>query len=118
MKVDIGENIVALLEKLAAQVGTTADKIFPWYVQQQLIYGWTFLVLLAVGLAVGVTLVARNLKKTDWDRGTGVAPVLIGSIILAVSAIAAAVNLAFAIGQVVNPEYGAMRALLAQITGR
>jgi predicted Co/Zn/Cd cation transporter (cation efflux family) len=37
LSVDVGANISSILAQLAAQIGVTADKVFPWYVKQQVI---------------------------------------------------------------------------------
>jgi hypothetical protein len=66
---DVGENITMLIEKLAAQIGTTVDQIFPWYVKQQVVEGYTavaivlgFLALSAILIMVGIGLFARSDK--------------------------------------------------------
>jgi len=46
VSVDVGQNITGLLEKLAVQMGTTVDKVFPWYVNQAYIEGCTTILLM------------------------------------------------------------------------
>ena len=60
-KVDIGQNLTSLLERLAQQIGTTADKVFPWYVQQAYIEGVTTLVAVAVLLIASIVTLSISL---------------------------------------------------------
>lgn len=39
-QIDVGKDIADLLEKLAQQIGTTVDKVFPWLITQAQIEGY------------------------------------------------------------------------------
>src|SRR3990167_7436688 len=66
--IDIGDNISILLQKLASQIGTTADKIYPWYIKQELIYGYSFFVICLGVLLFGIILALFVRKKADFSN--------------------------------------------------
>ena len=113
--VDIGNNLTALVERLAAQIGTTADQVFPWYVQQQLIVGWTHLIMLALGWVAGLTLIACFYRKANGHTGEGMAPVIAGTILCILTLMFTIGESSSALGQVLNPQFGAMHALAFDI---
>lgn len=113
--VDIGNNLAGLIAQLAAQIGTTAEQVFPWYVRQQIIEGWTFLAFNLTFFALGVLLVLRFYKHANFDSGKGMAPVVLGGVLIATTMCAAAMGISEAIGKVFNPQFGAMQALSRDI---
>jgi len=68
-KIDVGHNIVNLVTGLANQIGTTADKVFPWYVQQQYIEGVFFVTILALIFFVSVFSCLFSWKGADFEHG-------------------------------------------------
>src|SRR5687767_11456912 len=79
VSVDIGKNLTSLLERLAQQIGTTVDKIYPWYVQQAYnegvtaLFGITVVFLLSVTiLAVGLFLTYTSANRDTREVGGGV----------------------------------------------
>ena len=69
VSVDLGDNLTNLIEQLAIQIGTTADKIFPWYVQQQVIEGWTKAGIFAFLIGASTLTVIISMTKADYDSG-------------------------------------------------
>jgi hypothetical protein len=94
-----------------ARSGTAADKIFPWYVQQQIIEGWTYTVVTCV-LAVAAVILLRHFKTANFDEGNGSAILaIIGAMLAGVVTLATAMTAPDTIGKIINPEYAAMRDL-------
>lgn len=94
--IDVGQNLTQLLEKLAKQIGTTADKVFPWYVGQSIIEGYTFFALLCIALIIGSVLLITSYKKERVDRNGDptiwLIPFIVGCIFIFVSSIVLFVN--------------------------
>lgn len=110
--VDIGKNITELLEKLANQIGTTADKVFPWYVTQQVIEGFSRITSSGIALLIGILLVVLSYKKADWDKGNKDSIlVVIGSIIAGVAFLIFIISLPLSIAQIINPQYYALKSI-------
>jgi hypothetical protein len=113
--VDIGGNLTSLLERLAQQIGTTADKVFPWYVQQAYVEGVSTLLALAVVVPILVVIVSLATRKPMWTGKYENEP----TIALFVSAAAGAMLLftviigtiesVDAVRKVMNPNYYAMK---------
>lgn len=117
--VDIGKNLTTLLEQLAKQIGTTADKIFPWYVSQSIIEGYTFFFLLLVAFSTGgvfLLLSSKNPKYSDvnQDNPTVWLFVMIAGYILLFSGLIA---LFAAEEELFDPEFHAMKQLARQLGG-
>ena len=118
--VDIGNNLASLISQLAAQIGTTTDKVFPWYVQQQLIEGWVFLCMMGALLVISLILLA-GIGKVDSHSGKGMPRVIVGGLVGGFVFMACIANLNTAVAQVLNPQYGAMKAMardIGQMRGR
>ena len=109
--IDVGSNLTALLERLAAQVGTTADKIFPWYVQQQVIEGWVAAGISTI-VAVAAVLLLRHFKTADFERGNHSAVyAVIGCVLAGTLTLVTLVTAPHTISKILNPEFHAMRDL-------
>lgn len=118
VSLDTGENITKLLEKLANQIGTTVDKVFPWYVKQAIIEGYTFFIVLGITLIIGsvVVLVTRKeaiFKEYEWNFYATVN--LIGYIILGINIAILAFGAGYNIAKIINPEYHAMSDITNQL---
>jgi len=124
MEIDIGKNMVELLDKLAVNIGTTADNIFPWYLNQQLIEGVAFIVIL-LSLSILCFCVAYiHHKKSDYTQNCwqfteymALVPFILGVLSCFILAIGGTV----AISQIFNPEYYAFKTLtkdLSRLLGR
>lgn len=117
LNVDVGQNLTSLLEKLAQQIGTTADKVFPWYVQQALNEGVTGLVALGIFTLLSAAMVTFSIRFATRNSGH--------EAILPLSALSTAVlitNLLFGAIQgvesarkVMNPNYYAVKMLARDI---
>ena len=118
--IDVGKNVAELLTRLASQIGVAADKVFPWYVQQQVIEGTTRLIVWAMIALVGVFLVGflRNKKRglgsyeTPTPAGVGF---VAGVILLVMFSTYALAGAADDISRVLNPGYHAMQAITKDI---
>lgn len=114
--VDIGENLTKLLEQLAKQVGTTADKVFPWYVQQQVLEGWASLCVHTAFLFVGLLMLVLSFRKSDFDNGNRYVFVLCaGGVMLFITTLSIALNAVDIVTQINNPHYGAMKAMTGDL---
>lgn len=116
--IDLGENVTNLLEKLAVQIGTTTDKVFPWYVKQQVIEGWCWLTIsggvFLVGLIIALSCIRPSLNKKDPE------PYITVIIIAAMASVVGLLFFLFGMGgavtQITNPEYHALRALTSDLS--
>ena len=118
VSVDVGKNVMELLEKLAVQIGTTADKVFPWYVKQQVIEGWMWLGISGGAIVISSIIAYCSLKKAEWKGGFNVFAYI--SIASCLSFLLATVFLVFgvmaAVTQIVNPEYYALKSLTSDMS--
>lgn len=110
--VDIGQNITSLIEKLAQQIGTTTDKVFPWYVKQQIIEGYTYLAIGAAAMILSIIMLSVSWKKSDFDNGNLYAVFVVVSLVLLFgSGIFFLFGTTGAVSQIVNPQYHALHAM-------
>lgn len=116
--IDTGKNITTLIEKLASQIGVTAKEVFPWYVNQSIIEGYTFF-----GMLIGFTLISFGLfifgyYKTNKfnDDNWGILPVIAGGIILFCCLLEGSLETSSAISQIYNPNYHAMKNITYDIS--
>ena len=112
-KVDIGQNIADLVTGLAQQIGTTADKVFPWYVQQQYIEGVFFVVVIALIIFISASLCLFSVKGADFENGNTKAVVFIAAGVIGALAIFVFIlGGRHAISQIINPNYHAVHCML------
>lgn len=122
-KIDVGNNITALLEKLAAQIGTTADKVFPWYVKQQVLEGYIWMSLSLSALFLGAILAITSWKKADFN-GSGNRHSMLawfGVILFVFGLVFSVFGAKGAITQIVNPNYYALKSMtsdMAKLVGK
>lgn len=113
LNVDLGENVLHLLEEFSKTIGTTADKVFPWFVNDQLICGYVSLITPLIIMLICFILIKSNLKKTDWEDMN-----LNGGIVVACSTISAIAFMVFtcslpsSLSSILNPQYGAIKNLI------
>lgn len=116
--VDVGENITGLVEKLAQQIGTTTDKVFPWYVQQSYLEGVTTLVAIGVAITVFGLICAVAAFRAKWaDTGPGPADLICISsgVALAFSVFIGFCATPEATRQIINPQFYAMQMMTKDI---
>jgi hypothetical protein len=118
-KIDIGSNLTSLLERLAQQIGTTADKVFPWYVQQAYLDGVVSIVAWAVVFSVSLLAVTCGVLRGEWKYGEpgNLAAVLtiLGGGCLVVSVALGMLGGSGAVTKVLNPQYHAMQMLTRDV---
>lgn len=122
-KLDVGDNVTTLIERLAEQIGVTADKVFPWYVQQAYLQGITTMAAIALAVLIFVPLFIVACRRADFDKGNAWAPVSVATgIALCMSLIATFVAGPQQIRKMVNPQFYAVTMLAEDIgklrTGR
>jgi hypothetical protein len=118
--IDVGKNLTSLLERLAQQIGTTADKVFPWYVQQAQLEGATTLIGIVVCVCISLILFAAFFRSADFsDSGFNkyAAMSLLSLGIGFVSLVAIPLEGIDAARKMMNPNYYAMK-MLTQDIGR
>jgi hypothetical protein len=114
--VDVGQNITSMLERLAQQIGTTADKVFPWYVQQAIVEGWTTLGSLAIASVVIGTICGIAIWRADYDKGNPAALVsVISGFVLFFALLGTVFEGPDAVRKIVNPNYYAMTMMTRDI---
>jgi hypothetical protein len=114
--IDIGDNITKLIQQLAQRIGTTADKIFPWYVKQQIVSAYTDLAAFAIFLVIlGVTF-WKTYPKADFEDGNrnAVFAIISGALFLS-ALIFLMICFSTLLSQIINPEYYAMKDLVGQL---
>lgn len=122
VELDVGNNITSLIERLAAQIGTTADKVFPWYVQQAQLEGITTLVTIAVLLMVLAPAFAYSLRNADTQTGEKYIFLAAGTgIALGFTCLISTFEAPQSVRQILNPNYYAMKMMtrdIARMTGK
>ena len=115
--IDIGKNMTDLLEKLAMKIGTTADKIFPWYINQQFIDGITFIIVMLILIMVSFSILYVSNKKANY-KGPGKYEVAaICSLIFGVFAVVIfSLEINTALSKIFNPEYYAFKTLTRDLS--
>jgi putative Mn2+ efflux pump MntP len=114
--IDIGQNVTSLIEKLAHQIGTTVDKVFPWYVKQQVMEGWMYIITAVLAILLGWMMFAISFKKADFDEGNRyIAPAITGLILLAFGCVFLLSGLSSSVTKICNPEYHALTAMTADM---
>jgi uncharacterized membrane protein YhaH (DUF805 family) len=124
--VDLGKNTTELIMKLAQAMGTTADKIFPWYVRQEYIGGIvalaiSILALVLLGMAAAVSYKRAYDSHRDEYRNFWEIPALILTLAFILTACFVCLGMPSMVTSVVNPEYGAVHTMLrdiAQLKGK
>lgn len=116
--IDVGDNITGMLERLAAQIGTTADKVFPWYAQQAILEGVTALAFLGFFWIVFIVALAISFRKADFDDGNRYAVVTaIAGIGIFFCMVGTVIDGADSVRKIMNPNYYAMK-MMTQDIGR
>ena len=116
--IDVGKNITSMLEKLAAQIGTTADKVFPWYVQQAHLEGITTLCAIGVMWLFSAILISISFKKCDFINGNRYVPIFIVGCLLSFASFCGSIcDGPNAVRKMLNPNYYAMT-MMTQDIGR
>lgn len=110
--VDVGKNVLALIEKLATQIGTTVDQVFPWFVAQASIEGWMMIFVPIVSIVVfGILFYFLfNRANRTRDEGDGILAMLVG-IVFAISVIVSFFSIPNGTMRVLNPNFYAMQEL-------
>jgi len=112
-----------LLKALAEKMGTTVERLYPYFVRQVYIEGWIGLLagLLACGgIASGGALTfryCRRMKELQPNKDWGVG-MFFGCLAIAVSIAVFAVILYLNIPSILNPEYDAILRIGNLATGR
>jgi fumarate reductase subunit D len=124
-KVDIGGNLTSLLERLAQQIGTTVDKVYPWYVQQAHNEGITALIAFVLLLLIAMTFFligfaavgSENREKRDLGGGMAFVSGLVLILLLTFGVFEAVT----AVRKIMNPNFYAMGMLtndIGKLTGK
>ena len=110
---DIGKNSQELLEKLASSLGTSVDKIYPYYVKQSVIEGWpVMIVCVVVGLVFSICqalLIKRAIKKSpEYDGEVHIGFTLMGGLVC----LLAIFGFTNSLSKIWNPEYHAIHNII------
>ena len=115
--VDVGDNAIKLLEKIAEQIGTTADKVFPWYVKQSILSGYLYLIAVGIAFLTGILLMFRFYGKAEWDNGNRYTVLSVIGIVVSIFAFLFGIfGLSGSISQIYNPEYHALHNLVSEMS--
>lgn len=114
--IDVGQNTQALIEKLAAQIGVTVDKVWPWLVRQQVVEGWSALAMIAAAVLLGACFlgVAYRLGKTRSDE-VFMPFLLIGGTLFLGGLLVLLMGGSYLVRQILNPEYFALKDLVQMV---
>ena len=58
----------------------TADKVFPWYVKQSMIEGYTFLIISVTALVLGILAIFFSHSKVDFEEGNRYVPIFVSGV--------------------------------------
>lgn len=115
--VDVGNNIKELIEKFANSIGTTAKDLFPYYVKQVYLIAMAHAILLVSATLFSVIIAFKTLPKADFNNGNAHTWGFIASA--GCSILCAFIWIAHApstFAALVNPEYGAIHKLIADVS--
>ena len=113
---DVGKNITGLIQQLATQIGTTADKVFPWYVKQSVFEGYANLGMTCVLVVIcfiisGLSFyIANKTKNKEWLGGN----IIAGGLFI-ITLMFTCANISETITKIKNPEYHAMKNITTDI---
>jgi hypothetical protein len=119
--VDVGNNLTSLLERLAQQIGTTADKVFPWYVQQAYVEGVTTLAALAIVIPALAVIFTAAVRSKHWTGKYEEQPTfpffasIVSGVLLCVSLVIGTIEGTLAARKMMNPNYYAMGSITRDI---
>jgi nitrate/nitrite transporter NarK len=122
VSLELGKNFTELIERLAQAIGTTADKIFPWYVRQEYLCG---VIELAVSFTIisilsMITVIAYKRLADDRNHSNDLDEVWMGvfissAFLLVFVLFGASLGMSSMITSVLNPQYGAVHAMISDI---
>jgi GMP synthase-like glutamine amidotransferase len=122
VSLDLGKNFTELIEKLAQSIGTTADKVFPWYVKQEYIGGIaaltiSVLALVLLGMAAVISYKrAYAFHQDEYEyRNFWEIPAIICTMAFIVALFFVCLGMPIMVTSVLNPEYGAVHAMISDI---
>lgn len=117
VSVDVGPNVLQLIEKLASSLGVGVDKVLPWYVNQSVIDGATTLGFVAFFVLLSAIMMAVAHKDANYDCPNWQAlAMILAWIFLVVCAVAIALNGATAVSKILNPQYYAVHNLIKDVS--
>jgi hypothetical protein len=117
--VDIGKNLTHLMEKLAQQIGTTVDKIFPWYVKQEVVNAYTFLFISVTAVIISLFVFLYFKKKSvfceeEWNMPATLT--IISGCCFLTAILILVFNFQGAVTSIINPEYNSLHNIIADMT--
>lgn len=113
--VDIGANIIGLIQQLATQLGVTASTVFPWYVKQAYIEGWTNLIIQATCLFVSIIMIAVGNYVGKWTENFPSMVGIAGCIILSFSFMATTATFSDNLNKINNSEKAALSMMIKDV---
>lgn len=114
--VDIGNNLTSLLERLAQQIGTTVDQVFPWYVNQAHIEGMTTLLFLGASYLIFIPTFVIALVKSDFNDANKATFITTGmGVALVFTLLGTAMEAPDAVRKLLNPNYYAVKMITRDI---
>jgi len=111
--IDVGDNVTKLITKLANQIGVTADKVFPWYVKQEVLYGWFHLIILTI-ITIAVARLCFYETKKNKNCQTNYAEYHC-TIAFVFMLLVCFFGIPYFVTQICNPEYHVMDNLVSQL---
>lgn len=114
--IDVGDNIQHLVEKLAQQIGTTADKVFPWYVKQQILEGIMFFVMDFIAFTFGIVLIYLFRKASFEQESKETVFLSIGYVFIGLGFIFLFIGSVTSIAKIMNPNLYALQSMIKDMS--
>ena len=120
---DTVDKALDLLKALAEKLGTTIERLYPYFVRQVYVEAWIGLLagLLACGGVAGGGIYlyrfSRRMKAIEPDKEWG-SGMFFGGLAIVASVVVFGIILAGNLPGVLNPEYDAIRRIINTATGR
>jgi hypothetical protein len=118
--VDIGSNLNNLIVQLAEKIGTTADKIFPWYVQQAYYDGlFTIIALVAITLMATIVFLINIREagiKDDGEPNMSLILTIFTGMIFVCLFIVWCISFTTVMTQILNPEYHGLKLMIEDLS--
>lgn len=117
LSLDVGPNITNLIQQLASQIGVTAEKVFPWYIKEAVIDGYSALAICVLLFVISLILLVIGLVKDKFTGETwGCIPSAIGIFGLVIWLVVLCSSLQFTMNAIYNPEKIAMTRMIGDIS--
>jgi hypothetical protein len=118
--VDVGDNTINAIDKLANKLGMTGEKVYPYYVKQvksEAIIDLLAVVSLLTILSAIIAFSTWSLMKSKYGSNAAVAGIVAPSLLFVIVLVIGMCTLSKTITKITNPEYAAVHQIMEDLKG-